>query len=166
MPLQELPEEFLKPIGSPSNSSLSSNSSDVILINAHYIRNVRSGSESSVTTNDDIYEPSSSVSNNRTHNEQVEEKEATYQPIKLPTEPTLEELLVIFPTLKNKIIMRVFSASSHWRWRFKLDSTDQVANYIISCQPAQTSIFHATIAHLEFRGKHVVFSTRSWLRFE
>jgi hypothetical protein len=96
MPQQELPEEFLKPIGSPSNSSLSSNSSDVILINAHYARNVRSGSESSVTTNEEVYEPRvvnpSNVSRRNAADEEVEE--ATYQPIKLPREPTLEELLV------------------------------------------------------------------------
>jgi hypothetical protein len=97
MPVQELPEDFLKPIGSPSNSSLSSNSSDVILINAHYIRNSRSGSISS-STNDDSFEPNSNIANivnrsNRNHDD-VEEEEATYQPIKLPTEPTLEELLV------------------------------------------------------------------------
>lgn len=102
MPLQELPEEFLRPIGSPSSLSLSSNSSDMILINAHYIRNSRSGSMSSSVTNDDSFEPNINVAdivdrnniNRNGNHDEVEEEEATYQPIKLPTEPTLEELLV------------------------------------------------------------------------
>lgn len=101
MPVQELPEEFLRPIGSPSNSSLSSNSSDVILINAHYVRNSRSGSVSSSTTStqDESLEanlnvvPAINRPRNRIDNED-EEEETMYQPIKLPTEPTLEELLV------------------------------------------------------------------------
>jgi hypothetical protein len=108
MPLQELPEEFLRPHASPTNSSLSSNSSDVILINAHYMRSV---SVSSTTTNDDSYfEPISSDlnQNNRNRNsdeiEEEEEEEATYQPIKLPTEPTLEELLVNFKHFLNTFL--------------------------------------------------------------
>lgn len=100
MPLQELPEEFLKPIGSPSNSSLSSNSSDVILINAHYIRNARSGSESSATANGDSLDLIANAvnQNSRAGNDEVEEEEEenSYQPIKLPKEPTLEELLVSY----------------------------------------------------------------------
>lgn len=100
MPVQELPEEFLRPIESPSNSSLSSNSSDVILINAHYVRNSRSESVSSSTTNtqdEDSFEANVNVSANNSrnrHQNEMDEEEATYQPIKLPTEPTLEELLV------------------------------------------------------------------------
>lgn len=104
MPVQELPEEYLRPIDSPSNSSLSSNSSDVILINAHYVRDSRSASVSSSTTNtqdDDSFEANINLSaqnnRNRTRNEMMnDDEEATYQPIKLPTEPTLEELLVSF----------------------------------------------------------------------
>lgn len=98
MPVQELPDEFLRPIGSPSNSSLSSNSSDVILINAHYVRNSRSVSVSS-STQDESLEGSLNVApvinrnENRIQNDE-DEGEAMYQPIKLPTEPTLEELLV------------------------------------------------------------------------
>lgn len=97
MPVRELPEEFLRPIGSPSNSSLSSNSSDVILINAHYVRNSRSASISSSTTNtqdEESFEASPNLNRRHLQNEEGEEEEATYQPIKLPTEPTLEELLV------------------------------------------------------------------------
>lgn len=101
MPFQELPEEFIRPIGSPSNSSLSSNTSDMILINAHYIRNSRSGSISSSATNDDSFEPNINAANivdrsnrNMNPNDIEEDEEASYQPIKLPTEPTLEELLV------------------------------------------------------------------------
>ena len=91
MPLQELPEDFYRPIDSPSNSSLSSNSSGVIMINARYVRSTLS-SESSGTVNDEF---ETSVSNEGfvNYNEDIEE-EATYQPIKLPKEPTLEELLV------------------------------------------------------------------------
>lgn len=100
MPVQELPEEFSRPIGSPSSSSLSSNSSDIILINAHYVRNSRSGSESS-SSHDESLEANLNVianinRNRQAQNELEEEEEATYQPIKLPTEPTLEELLVRF----------------------------------------------------------------------
>lgn len=101
MPVQELPEEYLRPIGSPSNSSLSSNSSDIILINANYMRNQRSASVSSstTTTQDDSFEahdvhPAINVHMPLNRNEAEEEN--TYQPIKLPTEPTLEELLVSF----------------------------------------------------------------------
>lgn len=100
MPVQELPEEFLRPIGSPSNSSLSSNSSDVILINANYVRNGRSASVSSSTTStqDDSFEANvvnANLSLNRARQlNGVEDDELMYQPIKLPTEPTLEELLV------------------------------------------------------------------------
>lgn len=104
MPVQELPDEFLRPIGSPSNSSLSSNSSDIILINAHYVRNSRSGSESSSSpsTHEESLEANLNVIANinrnrqRVQHENEEEEEVTYQPIKLPTEPTLEELLVRF----------------------------------------------------------------------
>ena len=102
MPVQELPEEFLRPIGSPSNSSLSSNSSDVILINAHYVRNSRSGSVSSSTnsTQDESLEAVLNVIvpgiNRHISQNEIEEEESMYQPIKLPTEPTLEELLVRF----------------------------------------------------------------------
>lgn len=99
MPEKQIPEEF-KPINSPSNSSLSSTSSDVILINANYMRNSRSTSVSSTSTNirDDESIDSSVNINNRNRrgaNEEIEEEES-YQPIKLPSEPTLEELLVIF----------------------------------------------------------------------
>ncbi|KAG5684139.1 hypothetical protein PVAND_013380 [Polypedilum vanderplanki] len=97
MPGKELPDEFSKPLLSPSNSSLSSNS-DVILINAHYIRNSRSTSISSCnSTNDDSFETNAAnvnLNNNRNRNEDVDEEEdEKYEPIKLPTEPTLEELL-------------------------------------------------------------------------
>lgn len=100
MPVQELPDEFLRPIGSPSNSSLSSTSSDVILINAHYVRNSRSGSVSSSTTttqDDESFEANNivaAISGHARARPERDEEEATYQPIKLPTEPTLEELLV------------------------------------------------------------------------
>lgn len=108
MPEKEIPEEF-KPISSPSNSSLSSTASsvDVILISANYMRNSRSASiSSSTSTNvrDDESSIESSVNNlylsnsrNRSNNneiEEVDEEEESFQPIKLPTEPTLEELLV------------------------------------------------------------------------
>jgi len=101
MPVQELPDEFLRPIESPSNSSLSSNSSDVILINAHYVRNSRSASSSSTTsTQDESLEANLNAlqSRNRSRNQNYveDDDEPTYQPIKLPTEPTLEELLVRF----------------------------------------------------------------------
>lgn len=92
MPVQELPEEFLRPIESPSNSSLSSNSSDVILINAHYVRNSRSASVSSFTTS--AQEESLEVISRRIQENDDNEDEVKYEPIKLPTEPTLEELLV------------------------------------------------------------------------
>lgn len=102
MPEKQIPEEF-KPISSPSNSSLSSTtSSDVILINANYMRNSRSTSSvSSTSTNlrdDESIESSVNNLNNRNRNEieEVDEEEENYQPIKLPTEPTLEELLVSF----------------------------------------------------------------------
>lgn len=107
MPAEELPDEFLRPIGSPSNSSLSSNSSDVILINAHYVRNSRSASVSSNSTNstnqDDSLEGNGAIINvNRSSLDRIlpdnDDEEVTYQPIKLPTEPTLEELLVRFRT--------------------------------------------------------------------
>jgi hypothetical protein len=100
MPEEELPEEFLHPLGSPSISSLSSNSSDVILINAHYIQNgnspqaqIRSGS---VTSEDSlISRPNLNIRPTRPQqNVDEEEEEMTYQPIKIPKEPTLEELLV------------------------------------------------------------------------
>lgn len=105
MPVQELPEEFLKPIGSPSNSSLSSNSSDVI-INAHYVRDSRSISISSsnstnIQDDDSIEANASNVNYNNIRNRNVQidvgyddDDEDKYQPIKLPSEPTLEELLV------------------------------------------------------------------------
>lgn len=102
MPLQELPDEYLRPIESPSNSSLSSTSSDVILINAHYVRNSRSGSLSSTTTttqDDESFEASVNVAA-LVGLARRDEEEATYQPIKLPTEPTLEELLVRFLIFK------------------------------------------------------------------
>lgn len=107
MPEKQIPEEF-KPISSPSNSSLSSLSSDVILINANYMRNSRSTSLSSTSTNirdDDSIESSVNnlnLNNSRNRNgnndeiEEEEEEEENYHPIKLPTEPTLEELLVSF----------------------------------------------------------------------
>lgn len=110
MPVQELPEEFLRPIESPSNSSLSSNSSDVILINAHYIRNIRSGSLS-ISTNDDSFEPNvaNMVNQNNVNRNQdeVEGEEASYQPIKLPTEPTLEELLVRYELKNSKDLLKI-----------------------------------------------------------
>lgn len=103
MPIQELPDEFFRPIESPSNSSISSNSSDVILIDAHYVRTSRSASvSSSTTTNTQDEEDSFDVNvqanhlQNRPRDRNDEEEEVTYQPIKLPTEPTLEELLVRF----------------------------------------------------------------------
>jgi hypothetical protein len=97
MPEEELPEEFLHPLGSPSISSLSSNSSDVILINAHYIQNGRSpvARSGSITSEDSIRIPR--VNNNvqtRPPNPIPDDEEMTYQPIKIPKEPTLEELLV------------------------------------------------------------------------
>lgn len=92
MPVQELPGEFLQPIGSPSNSSLSSNSSDVILINAHYARTTRSPSTTSSTASTQDESLEALVGLNRSTNDN--EDETAYQPIKLPTEPTLEELLV------------------------------------------------------------------------
>lgn len=149
MPLQELPEEFSRPVGSPTNSSLSSNSSDMILINAHYIRNSRSGSlSSSSATNDDSFEPNTSVSNivdrnsnrNGTHDE-IEEEEATYQPIKLPTEPTLEELLVRIQLYKNLFTIRrpktlKFLAPSYWRCGNLLNTTNKVTHYFVCYQPS------------------------------
>lgn len=99
MPVQELPEEFLRPIESPSNSSLSSNSSDVILINAHHVRNSRSASVSSNTTStqeeslEAIVNVGQVVNRNRNRVDD-DDDEIKYEPIKLPTEPTLEELLV------------------------------------------------------------------------
>lgn len=90
MPMQELPGDFYRPIDSPSNSSLSSNSSGVIMINARYVRSTISSSESSGI---DEFETNVSNAEFANHNEDLEE-EATYQPIKLPKEPTLEELLV------------------------------------------------------------------------
>lgn len=99
MPEKQIPEEF-KPINSPSNSSLSSASSDVILINANYMRNSRSTSVSSASTNirDDESIDSSANINGRVrrggNTEEIEEEEESYQPIKLPSEPTLEDLLV------------------------------------------------------------------------
>lgn len=101
MPGQQLPEEFIKTIGSPSNSSLSSNSSDVLLISPNFARNSRSASVSSGSNvnDDDSIESSVNANNIRNRNlhsnEDIEEEE-TYQPIKLPSEPTLEELLVNF----------------------------------------------------------------------
>lgn len=105
MPEEELPEDFSRPLGSPSISSLSSNSSDVILINANYIHSIggraasiRSGS---ATSEEAIRIPR--IGNvpaqqraHRTHSraEHEEEELMTYQPIKIPKEPTLEELLV------------------------------------------------------------------------
>lgn len=109
MPEKQIPEEF-KPIDSPSNSSLSSTSSDVILINANYVRNSRSTSVSSTSTNirDDESIDSSANANNRNrrvgNNEEIEEEEESYQPIKLPSEPTLEELLVIKIIFLNFLI--------------------------------------------------------------
>jgi hypothetical protein len=112
MPEQELPDEFIKPIGSPSNSSLSSTSSDIILINAQYIhRNPRSASISSGSTNaqddDSIQANYNNLNSRNILNARIDnndngvgdgdddyEDEPRYQPIKLPTEPTLEELLV------------------------------------------------------------------------
>lgn len=62
------------------------------------MRNSRSGSASSSTTtthDEESFEAIVSVNRSRSHvNEVEQEEEATYQPIKLPTEPTLEELLV------------------------------------------------------------------------
>lgn len=125
MPAEELPEEFLKPIESPSNSSLSSNSSDVILINAHYVCDSRSASISSNTTStqDDSFEGNVNTNRNnniRHHRDDDEEEEVTYQPIKLPTEPTLEELLVRFDKFSLKVFQRIFSflsATSDRQWR-------------------------------------------------
>jgi hypothetical protein len=94
MPVEELPEEFLRPIGSPSDSSLSSNSSDVILINAHYLRNSRSPSTSSSILSTRNESRERNVYLNASINHENSEQEPAYQPIKLPTEPTLEELLV------------------------------------------------------------------------
>ena len=92
MPKQELPEDYNRPVDSSLNSSLSSNSSGVIMINARYVRSTVSSSESSGTVNDEF---ETSILNEQftIHNENLEEK-TTYQPIKLPKEPTLEELLV------------------------------------------------------------------------
>ena len=99
MPLQQLPEEFRKNPGSPSNSSLSSTSSDAILANANYSRNSRSTSISSTSTNihdDDSMESSVNANNTRNRIMQNNQEEESYQPIKLPSEPTLEELVVKF----------------------------------------------------------------------
>lgn len=107
MPLQELPEEFLHPIESPSNSSLSSNSSDVILINAHYVRNSRSASVSSFTTStqeeslEAISNVGQAINRNRNQTNDDNDEEIKYEPIKLPTEPTLEELLVRLERFKK-----------------------------------------------------------------
>lgn len=99
MPEEELPEDFSRPIGSPSISSLSSTSSDVILINAHYINSglassIRSGSatseESLRISRITNVPPQRSTNRERDGDEDV----MTYQPIKIPKEPTLEELLV------------------------------------------------------------------------
>jgi hypothetical protein len=108
MPEKELPEPFTKPLLSPSNSSLSSNS-DVILISAHYVRNSRSTSISSCnSTNDESFETNAAnvnLNNSRNRSEEAVDEEK-YEPIKLPSEPTLEELLVI-------------SDSQLWWWFFK-----------------------------------------------
>ena len=100
MPRQELPEEFLRTVGSPTNSSLSSHSSDIIIINTNYPENrtERSESLSSSTTNtqnddQDSFEGHLILENNR-HPDINERVGPIYLPIKLPTEPTLEELLV------------------------------------------------------------------------
>ena len=110
MPEQELPEEFIKPLLSPSNSSLSSNSSDIILINANYIRDSRSVSISSNSTNiqddESLDINSNNINLNSIRNERSrhveEEEDEKYEPIKLPTEPTLEELLVSSSSYSSK----------------------------------------------------------------
>lgn len=99
MPRLELPEEFLTTAGSPTNSSLSSHSSDIIIINTNYPQNrsERSESLSSSTTNtqnDDQDSFEEHLMNIR--HPDVDERESIYLPIKLPTEPTLDELLVCF----------------------------------------------------------------------
>lgn len=99
MPEEELPEDFSRPLGSPSISSLSSNSSDVILINAHYINNgrassIRSGSATSEESIRISRIANPSTRTNRRDADGDEEELMTYQPIKIPKEPTLEELLV------------------------------------------------------------------------
>lgn len=142
MPIQELPGEFLRPIESPSNSSLSSNSSDVILINAHYVRNSRSGSVSSTTTNSTQDESLESNLNivpviNRTRSRaqnEVEEEELMYQPIKLPTEPTLEELLVRLKSIfkvAEMLTPLLFKASNNRQRRNTLSSANKTENNII-----------------------------------
>jgi hypothetical protein len=148
MPEKELPEEFMKPLLSPSNSSLSSNS-DVILINAHYVRNSRSTSISSCnSTNDDSFETNAAnvnfnnSRNSRRHNEDVEEEEdeeeEKYEPIKLPTEPTLEELLVIsYPQLVTHShthlkVSFLFSATSDWQRRHLIRGASEIAHNILS----------------------------------
>lgn len=177
MPVQELPDEFLRPIGSPSNSSLSSTSSDVILINAHYVRNSRSASVSSGTTtthDDDSFEGNVNVhennSRNRNRNQNgAEEEEATYQPIKLPTEPTLEELLVrnlLQTMLEIQLNIFIILATSNWRWWHQIHSANKTANNLIRHQSPSTSIFHAALASSESRRQHVVLPARSRMRFE
>lgn len=107
MPEEELREDFSRPpFGSPSISSLSSNSSDVILINAHYIGNgrtpsIRSGSASSeealrISRFGNVSAAAAARRTNQNDAEEYGEEEElmTYQPIKIPKEPTLEELLV------------------------------------------------------------------------
>lgn len=114
MPAEELPDEFLRPIGSPANSSLSSNSSDVILINAHYARNSRSASVSSSTTStqDDLFEVNVANQNANRRQRDNDDEENAYLPIKLPTEPTLEELLVRLVAEKINLIFNCFVTSS------------------------------------------------------
>lgn len=119
MPVQQLPEEFNKTLGSPSNSSLSSTSSDVILVSPNYVRNSRSPSVSSGSTNindDDSIDSSvnaNNIRNRNVHNNDDIEEEETYQPIKLPTEPTLEELLVIFSCTHRSVkVLKCFFTCS------------------------------------------------------
>lgn len=127
MPRQELPEEYLRTAGSPTNSSLSSHSSDIVIINTNYQHNRtdRSESLSSCTTNtqndEDSFEGHLILENNRSPdvNERVG---PIYLPIKLPTEPTLDELLVcfnlliyLFSCLNNFNFLQ--SETSVWQWR-------------------------------------------------
>ncbi|CRK96597.1 CLUMA_CG009951, isoform A [Clunio marinus] len=96
MPSLEIPEEIQRPLGSPSNSSLSSNSSDVLLVRITNSQSESSVSSETTNTQDDNSIESNfiDVNNRNFHSRQtVEVERMTYQPIKLPTEPTLEELL-------------------------------------------------------------------------
>lgn len=103
MPAQEIPEEFLsRAISSASSTASSTASSDLFFNHSRFIVNpsnqARSLSISSSNTNtynendEDIFD--ASIEHPPVSIEPEENTLLTYAPIKLPSEPTLEELLV------------------------------------------------------------------------